>query len=115
MVPMTAAKRVKYPHGPDGKEYAPGETFSALSERDAKGLYVAGKAIYGGAAPKNKTDLPKSEPKAKEVAEERAPLYQRRDMRAESGPTGEAKSPLSSRPGRQSARSTPKPSGDDAE
>jgi hypothetical protein len=114
MVPMTAAKRVKYPHGPTGREYAPGETFHALSDRDAKGLYVSGKATYGGKVVKNKTDMPKVEAKAKEVAEERAPLYQRRDMRAEIGPTGEDKSPPSSRRGRLSAKSTPDSSGDDA-
>ena len=57
MQQMVATKRVKYPHGPDGREYAPGEAFTALSDRDAKALYIAGKARYGATA--NATDLPK--------------------------------------------------------
>lgn len=85
---MVAAKRVKYPHGPTGKEYGPGEAFEALSERDAKALFISGKATYG--KPTNKTDLPRK----KEEAVVTTPLsetgrYQRRDMRAEAGQTGE--------------------------
>jgi hypothetical protein len=106
-VSMIAAKRVKYPHGPDGREYRAGEDFEALSERDAKGLYVSGAARY--AAPFEKkarsvVDIPKRAVKAvePEVAEEPAPLsgtYLRRDMQAV-GQTGEDKPVQSSRRGR---------------
>lgn len=100
---MVALKRVKYPHGPSGKEYAPGETFEALSERDAKALSIVGKAEYG--QKKSKTDLPKEAMKRapkKEAAEAPAPLaptYQRRDMQA-AGRTGEETPAPSSRRGR---------------
>lgn len=110
MTAMIAEKRVKYPHGPTGREYAPGEPFTALSERDAKGLYIAGKAKYG--APANKTDLPAEvmQPKAEEAPEETVfPLsrhYQRRDMRAEDGQTGEETSAQSLRRGRQPRKQT---------
>lgn len=59
MVNMVAAKRVKYPHGPTGREYAPGEPFTALSERDAKGLFISGKAKYGTADVPSLVDLPR--------------------------------------------------------
>jgi hypothetical protein len=100
MVDMVAAKRVKYPHGPDGREYAPGEAFQALSERDAKGLFIAGKATYGTAAKPSAVDLPvmqratKVEPLAE--VEDPAPLsYRTRHMTA-AGPTGGVKQPSSS-------------------
>jgi hypothetical protein len=109
MMQLVAKKRVKYPHGPTGKEYAPGETFDALSERDAKALVIVGKAEYG--KPTNKTDLPADVMKPKKVeeapVEPETPLrYQRRDMRAADGPIGEEISALSSRRGRQPKRLT---------
>ena len=30
MIKMVAIRRVKYPHGPSGREYDPGEGFEAL-------------------------------------------------------------------------------------
>lgn len=108
MVNMVAVKRVKYPHGHTGKEYQPNEPFVALSDRDARGLYVAGKARYGekDEAPRNPTDLPvaraaKSEPLTETDdpnSDSRRGHYQRRDMTAEpAGRTGEAAKPSSSR------------------
>jgi hypothetical protein len=97
---MVALKRVKYPHGPTGKEYTSGESFTALSERDAKGLYISGKARYGAAS--NKTDLPKPAKVEEAPVEPEAPLhqfYQTRHM--EAGPIGEEQPSPSSRPGRR--------------
>lgn len=118
MTQMVATKRVKYPHGPTGREYAPGESFAALSERDAKGLFIAGKAKYGTAA--NKTDLPAEvmKPAKVEKVEEApddpvAPLslssqtYRTRDMTATNfGRTGEETSAPSLRRGRQPRKQT---------
>ena len=107
MIKMVAIRRVKYPHGPTGREYDIGEGFEALSERDAKGLFVAGKAKPGEA--ENKTNPPKQVVKVEEVvAEPQSPLYKRRDMQAETGQTGADKSPPSSPAGRASRRSTSK-------
>ena len=105
MIKMVAIRRVKYPHGPTGREYDIGEGFEALSERDAKALFVAGKARQGEA--ENKTNPPKQVVKVEEVAAQ-SPLYKRRDMQAETGQTGAAKSPPSSPAGRASRRSTSK-------
>lgn len=103
MVSMIAAKRVKYPHGHTGKEYKPGEPFTALSERDAKQLYIRGVATYG--KPANKTDLPKKAAKIEEApVEPEAPLsrtYHRRDMQAQDTQTGEDSLSSSSRRGRR--------------
>jgi hypothetical protein len=114
---MVAVKRVKYPHGNAGKEYQPGEPFEALSERDAKGLYIAGKAKYGKAA--NKTDLPKPAVTVKEVEAEPAPLsrsYLRRDMTAEpAGLTGQDNPSPSSRRGRPPRNTTYPSFGEDGE
>lgn len=35
---LVALKRLRYPRGPSGKEYAAGDTFEALSEKDARTL-----------------------------------------------------------------------------
>lgn len=117
MIDMIAAKRVKYPHGHGGREYQPGEPLKALSERDAKGLFVSGRAIYG--KPTNKTDLPKPVTKAKEApAEPEAPLsrsYHRRDMVAEGSQTGEDSLSPSSRRGRPRKVQTSEASEDDSE
>ena len=102
---MVALKRVKYPHGPAGREYAPGEPLVALSERDAKALYVSGRAKYGEAA--NMTDLPKPAVEVAAAKEESVPLdqsYQTRHL--EAGPTGAETSPSSSRRGRQPRKQT---------
>lgn len=121
MTNMVAVKRVKYPHGSSGREYAPGEPFTALSERDAKGLYFAGKATYAGPSTEKRTtsvDLPEAAHQAKEDVSEPAPLsgsYLRRDMRAENGQTGEAKPSPSSRRGRPPKQPISDASGDDAE
>lgn len=99
MVNMVAVKRVKYPHGPTGREYAPGEPFTALSERDAKGLFIAGKAKYGTVDVPSAVDLPR-EVMTRQVKAEDAPeptevnadagepkpkrgRYKRRDLQAE--------------------------------
>ena len=63
MLRLIALRRVKYPHGSAGREYAPGEGFDALSERDAKVLKAAGRA----------KDAPEVErPKLVEI---KAPVY----------------------------------------
>ena len=96
---MEALKRVKYPHGPTGREYAPGEKFEALSDRDAKALSLVGKAKILEVKKANPVDLPDEvmKPKAKAMEPEPAPqeapveadvplrrgrFYQRRDMKA---------------------------------
>lgn len=122
---MVALKRVKYPHGSAGREYAPGEPLVALSERDAKALYVSGRARYGEAA--NKTDLPNMAPVDPQrssvddthapVKEESVPLeqtYQTRHLAA-GGPTGEAKPSPSSRRGRARSARTSEASEDDSD
>lgn len=45
MVRLVANKRLRYPHGRDGKEYGPGDSFET-SERDAKALTAVRVADY---------------------------------------------------------------------
>lgn len=102
---MIALKRVKYPHGPSGKEYAPGEAFTALSERDAKALYVSGRARQAERdVPVSPAELPSaaavSEAAPNQEGESRR-QYQRRDMQAVDGQTGEDPPLRSSRRGRR--------------
>ena len=98
---MEALKRVKYPHGPTGRAYAPGEKFEALSDRDAKALSLVGKAKILEDKKANPVDLPaevmkpkakamkadepepKEEPAAADVPLRRGRFYHRRDMKAE--------------------------------
>lgn len=116
---MIALKRVKYPHGNTGREYAPGEAFTALSERDAKALSISGKARpcrqgRAKAAPSSPAALPAAAmttPDPNQDGESRL-QYQRRDMQAQDGQTGEATSPPSSRRGRRRNAPTSAPSED---
>lgn len=100
MPELKALRELRY----GGKTIFPGEGFEA-SEKEAKLLKAIGKATDGEVA--NKTDLPKAAT-APEPAPEPDPVplqdaghYQRRDMRAEDGQTGEETSPASSRRGRR--------------
>jgi hypothetical protein len=119
MVDMIARKRVKYPHGPTGREYAPGDKFAALSDRDAKGLYVSGRAVYAEkAVPKSPAELPAAAMAPAETLPnqngESRRRYERRDMTAADGPTG-GETPASSSPrGRRRKASTSTPSGDES-
>lgn len=98
MPTLIAIKELHYA----GKTRLPGEAFEA-SDRDAKLLDRIGKARSG--LGKNRTDLPESVMKAKEVEAEPAPLpqgYQTRHMTAEpTGQTGEGELQPSSRRGRR--------------
>lgn len=108
---LEATRTVRY----GGKDRQPGDQFEA-SDKDAKILKAIGKAKDWEGPAKSVVDLPdepkKTAPKptvqpkamkAQEVEDQPiAPLhYLRRDMRAEDGPTGGAKSAQSSPRGRQ--------------
>lgn len=64
MVDLVALKKLRYPRGPDGKEYNTGDTFTALSERDAKALTLVraarsasdGPVVMGQEQPATKSD-----------------------------------------------------------
>ena len=51
MLKLIAKKRLRYPRGPNGKEYQRGDTFEALSERDKKALVLVGAAQEGPMTP----------------------------------------------------------------
>lgn len=59
MVKLVALKRLRYPRGPSGKEYVAGETFEALSEKDAHTL----KLVRIATEPKDYVEPPKAEPR----------------------------------------------------
>ena len=40
MIKLVAKKKLRYPRGPDGREYQRGDTFEVLSERDKKALLL---------------------------------------------------------------------------
>jgi hypothetical protein len=94
--------------------YQPGDKFES-SEKDAKVLAAVGKAKAveapkPAAAPEEVQPPQEPQPQAEQKEAEPAPLaepapapmtYRRRDMQAEDGQTGEAKSPPLSRRGRQ--------------
>lgn len=58
---LVALKRVRYPRGPNAREYKPGEEFDTLSDRDAKALTLVGVAKSAPVAPAP-LDMPKPEP-----------------------------------------------------
>lgn len=100
MPKLVATKAVRYA----GKEMAAGEEFDA-SDKDAKLLIAVHKAELAPPPkrPRHIDSQPKVEPKALKPVEEPAAdpkpasgLYQRRDMRAEDGRTGETTSAPSS-------------------
>lgn len=87
---MIALKRVKYPSGPAGREYKSGEPLTALSDRDAKALWIAGRAKYvatSSPAPTYQTAALAPEPAPVPLDEAPQPRarrgYRRRDMTAE--------------------------------
>lgn len=51
-IALKALKRLRYPSGPAGKEYQAGDSFDALSERDAKALTLVRAAQYDDKAKK---------------------------------------------------------------
>lgn len=90
---LVALKRLRHPRGPDGKEYAPGDSFEA-SERDAK-AYVLVRAAKDapqdaekprrGRPPKERavsTNAMTTEG-ASGLVHDDGPRYARRDMRPE--------------------------------
>lgn len=105
MPTLIATKRLRYPRGVDGKEYNAGDSFEALSERDAKALTLVGaakaNAPKAAAAPAKSTistrammpatapDIPdflvrQEPPQAAAPRDEtEPPTYRRRDLRAE--------------------------------
>jgi hypothetical protein len=85
MKKLIALKRLRYPRGPDGKEYNTGDEFDALSERDVKALTLV------RAAREASDELPSlhqargltAEPAPEaESSNTQARRYSRRDMRA---------------------------------
>lgn len=98
MARLVALKRVRYPRGPDGKEYAPGEEFETAGnyeERDTKVLVIKGEAKpaegqYQTRAMSADPERPKTqavnEVPVVNVTDEPTPakrVYRRRDMTAE--------------------------------
>lgn len=91
---VTRTKPVRYPSGPEGKEYTLGQEFEVASERDAKALGLIRAAALvddkkkGKVATKVQTAAESSEPATVEPvtveqAVEQPKKYSRRDMRAE--------------------------------
>lgn len=111
MPTLKALKR--FPYG--RKVMEPGQPFEA-SDKDARLLKMLGKASDMDPAPKH-VNLPKQ--KVEEApAEPEAPLhgrYQRRDMRATDGQTGEETQSSSSRRGRRPKEQDSTSQEDDAE
>lgn len=93
---LVANKRLRYPSGPDGKEYNAGQEFTALSERDAKALTLVRAARYAD-QPAAKPTPPAPKPqqlhtaalKAEPMTTQESPLvdaprrYRRRDLQSE--------------------------------
>lgn len=94
---LVAMKRLRYPSGPEGKEYQPGQEFTALSDRDAKALTLvrAARAVdapapksAAKASPEPIAAQPNLLTTASMKAEDEAPTpaprrYRRRDMQPE--------------------------------
>jgi len=94
---LVAKKKLRYPRGPQGKEYQFGESFVVLSERDRKALLLVGAAqeepvtLRRAADPQPVTTramvaeaqgTARREGSAHAEADVRRP-YKRRDMKAE--------------------------------
>jgi len=79
---LIALKKLSYPRGRNAVEYQAGDSFKALSERDAFALTAvkAAKAAPSRAAKKTLSLKPAGEAS---VSEETSGQYGRRDMRAE--------------------------------
>jgi len=112
MVPLRATTELRYA----GVTLHAGDAFEA-TDRDARLLKAIGKAVGDGSLP-NRTDLPVLKSKEAPVEPE-APLpglgaYQRRDLRAEDGRSGEASAARSSRRARPRKEPALPDSGDDA-
>lgn len=73
MIKLTALKRLRYPRGPDGKEYEAGQDFVVLSERDAKALTLVRAAKPAGSGKVKATKAPVESKVLKPMAEGGAP------------------------------------------
>lgn len=62
MIKLVALKRLRYPRGPDGKEYNAGDPFEALCERDAKALKLVRAARDAEVATPAKAEEPTKPP-----------------------------------------------------
>lgn len=97
MPKLVALKRLRYPRGPQGKEYNIGDSFDVLSDRDAKALTLIRvaraesdepekpKPVLRTTAMRAEPVRPPAAPMTTESASEvtRSPRYRRRDQQAE--------------------------------
>jgi hypothetical protein len=84
MAKLVALKRLTYPRGTGAKEYNPGDTFEALSDRDAKALKLVGRAkdAAPSPAPARRTAKQPVTPEPEPPQPDQS-IYNRRDMRPE--------------------------------